>query len=297
MSKLHTALIAALVALALAACSQTPEPLPATPEASETRLEPTATANVRYNGIWVKSSLPTRSIFNWVQADFVAENARLKALGYAMVDLSAFALPDGNVRYNAIWKKGVATDRPWVAGWASAHFWQKYNELNEAGYCLDAFNAFTLPGDFRYNAIWKRCGTKPSFTPSLESQWLADDVANNAAKGRHLKRLSSRVQNGWHYYTVLYTPLSASQPWIAGWEQGHFASEEARLRGQGYQLKELQAAVLPGNQVRYDAVWEKSSVFRPARWGHTQTDFQAAMNALGQQGYVPLTISAFVTAN
>lgn len=294
MPKLRTILLFALFGLVLASCSQAPQPAPAVPEPSETRLEPTAADGVRFNGIWVKSSLPTRSIFNWQQSHFVAENARLKALGYAMVDLSAFALPSGEVRYNAIWKKGVATDRPWVAGWASTHFWQKYNELNEAGYCLDAFNAFTVPGDFLYNAIWQRCGTKPSFTPSLEFQWLAGDVAAHATKGQHLKRLSSRVQNGWHYYTVLYAPLSAYQPWIAGWEQGHLASEEARLRGQGYQLKELQAVVLNGNQVRYDAVWAKSSVFRPARWGHTQADFQAAMNTLGQQGYVPLTISAFV---
>lgn len=299
MRKRYPLLIALLLGALLSACTQTPKPTSRAPgeETPDTVLEPTASTQVRFNGIWVKSNLPTRSIFNWQQAHFVAENTRLKALGYAMVDLSAFAFPDGGVRYNAIWKQGVSTDRPWVAGWASQHFWPKYNELTEAGYCLEVFNAFTVSGDFRYNAIWKRCGAKPSFTPSLEAQWLAEDVASNAAQGRQLKRLSSRVQNGTHYYTVLYTPLSAHQPWIAGWEQSHFASEEARLRAQGYGLKDLQGAVLNGNQVRYDAVWEKSSVFRPARWGHTQADFQAALDTLAQGGYVPLTISAFVTTN
>lgn len=288
-------LFALLLGSLLAACSRTPQPAPpAPPEASSTSLEPTALTGVRFNGVWTKSSLPTRTIIGWEQGHFVAENARLNALGYAIVELNAYALPGGAVRYNAIWKKGVSTDRRWVAGWASEHFWPKYNELTEAGYCLDVFNAFSVPGDFRYNAVWRRCGTKPGFTPSLEAQWLAEDVARNAAQGRHLKHLSSRVQNGFHLYTVLYTPQGDYQPWIAGWEQGHLAAEEARLRAQGYGLKELQATVLGSNQVRYDAVWTKSSAPRPARWGHTQGDFQVALDTLEQQGYVPLTVSAFV---
>lgn len=291
-------LLPCLLGASLAACGQAPGSSGAPSAGAAPALAPTAVAagGIRYNGIFVKSSLPFRSVTGWAPGDLVAENSRLTAQGYAMTDLSAFVLPGDQIRYNAIWKKGPATDRRWVAGWRSTDFWKRYNELNAQGYCLDVLGAFSDSAwnDFWYNAIWTRCGVKPSFTPSLEFQWLAGDVAAMAAQGRHLRHLNSRFQNGRQLYTALYTPQSGPQPWVAGWTQGDLAGEVARLQGQGYALRDLQATVLSGNQVRFDAVWTRSATFRPARWNSTPADFQAETGRLAAQGYVPLTISAFV---
>ncbi|WP_420595614.1 hypothetical protein [Deinococcus sp.] len=282
----------------LIACGQASPP-GSTPDKAPTlkaALTGLSSSGLRYNGVWIKSSTPNRLITGWTQADFVAENARLAAQGYAITNLNAVTLPGDQIRYNAIWQHGPSTDRRWVAGWSSSDFWKKYSDLNAQGYCLKVFNAFTnsAQSDFWYNAIWTRCGVKPSFTPSLEVQFLAGDVAAQAAKGKHLSHLSSRIQSGRQYHTVLYTPQSAARPWIAGWTQSDLVSEVARLGAQGYGLSELNAVSWPGNAVRFDAIWEKSSAARPVRWNYTPADFQAEIDKLSAQGYVPINVSAFV---
>jgi hypothetical protein len=111
---------------------------------------------IRYNLIARKTNAATQFVYGWAKEHFDVVFQQRAAEGFRLLDLNAFVLADGGVRYNAVWVKNSLDERS-VYGWAPEHFDGVHTDNYAQGYRLVKVNAFVLTdGGVRINAIWRR---------------------------------------------------------------------------------------------------------------------------------------------
>ena len=70
-----------------------------------------ADGTVRYNAVWRRGTHAETQVYGWTFADYKAEYDKLRPDGWRIYILNAYVLPGGEVRYDAVWRKGTF-DRP-----------------------------------------------------------------------------------------------------------------------------------------------------------------------------------------
>jgi Bacterial tandem repeat domain 1 len=91
-------------------------------------------------------------------------------------------------------------------------------------------------------------------TPT-ESRWT---------EGWRLYILDSYViSDGTVRYNAVWRPATHAETQIYDWTYSTFRTEYNKLWTEGWRLYILNTYVLPGDVVRYDAVWQEGTVDRP----------------------------------
>jgi hypothetical protein len=201
-------------------------------------------------------------------------------------------------RFNGVWEKTFA-DRPAVWGWGRADFDKRNADLNAQGYRLRDINAFVLPGDQgeRFNAVWDKTTDD---RPAVWGWGRADFDKRNAdlkAQGYRLRVINAFVLPGsqGEHFNAVWDKTTDDRPAVYGWARSDFDKRSKDLKAQGYRLRDINAYVLPGDQgERFNAVWEKTTVDRPAVWGWARADFDRRVDELNAQGYRLRVVNAFV---
>jgi hypothetical protein len=236
-------------------------------------------------------------ISGWRQEGLGYGDAQLQAQGYGMTDLTATVLSGDQVRYNAVWSK-TSQPHTWIGGWTQTDFVNKNDSLHAQGYAPINLSAMVLSGDqVRYNAIWSKTDESHPWIAG----WTQTDFVNKNdslhAQGYAPIDLSAMVLSGGQVrYNAIWSKTDESHPWIAGWTQTDFGNKNDSLHSQGYELINLNAMVLPGYQVRYNAIWAKTDEQHPWIGGWAQQDFTNLNAALISQGFQVKELSTILLA-
>src|SRR5262249_17760437 len=66
---------------------------------------------VRYNAVWRPGNMPEIQVYGWSYDDYRTKYDELWPQGWRLYILDSFVLPGAQVRYNAVWRRGVV-NRP-----------------------------------------------------------------------------------------------------------------------------------------------------------------------------------------
>jgi hypothetical protein len=173
-------------------------------------------------------------------------------------------LPNGDVLYNAVFRPGNLGEQQ-LYGVTYSEFRSTYNTLYPEGWRLYILQSYVLPnGDVLYNAVFR-----PG--DSGETQvygWTLSDFQTEYntlwTEGWRLYILDSYViSDGTVRYNAVWRPAIHGEIQVYDWTLSDFQTEYNTLWTEGWRLYILNAYVLPGDEVRYDAVWQLGTVDRP----------------------------------
>ena len=250
---------------------------------------------IRYHAVFVKASEGRPWVHGWEHEDFAAVSEEMRGQGYQITDLNAFVLPGADgVRYNGVWTKSTA-DRQAVFGWAPEHFDAKDSEMRSQGYNLVVLNAFVIPDGVRYNGIWAKTGGDRTWVHGWAPEHFDAKATELQGQGYDLVDLNAFVLPGNAIrYNGIFAKQNGERPWVHGWLPEHFDAKDAEMRGQGYQLVNLNGFILKGDGIRYNGIWAKTGGDRTWVHGWTRDDFDKKAAELQGQGYSPVTLHGFV---
>jgi hypothetical protein len=116
----------------------------------------TSTGDVLYNTVWRPGDLKEKRQIGVTVTEFETEYSSIYGNDWRLYSLQSYVLADGNLRDDAIWRKGSHGEVQ-VYGWTYADYRAKYDELYPEGWRLYILNAYVLPGgEVRYNAVWRQ---------------------------------------------------------------------------------------------------------------------------------------------
>jgi hypothetical protein len=95
-------------------------------------------------------------------------------------------------------------------------------------------------------------------------------------------------------YSAAWQQSTAGEIQVYGFTYEDYRKKYDELWGQGWRLKALQPFVLPGDQVRYSAVWTQSTAGEIQVYGWTYEDFRKKYDELWGQGWRLKIIQPFV---
>ena len=211
------------------------------------------------------TSLDEIQVYGWTYADYRAEYNTLFPEGWRLYSLQSYVLSDGNVLYNAVWRPTGNTGEEQLYGVTYAQFRSTYNTLFPEGWRLYILQSYVLPyGYVLYNAVFR-----PG--DSGETQvygWTLTDFQTEYNKlwteGWRLYILDSYViSDGTVRYNAVWRPATHGEIQVYDWTFADFQTEYNTLWTEGWRLYILNAYVLPGDEVRYDAVWQQGTIDRP----------------------------------
>ncbi|HEU5486728.1 MAG TPA: hypothetical protein VFU98_17620 [Microlunatus sp.] len=104
-------------------------------------------------------------------------------------------------------------------------------------------------------------------------------------QGWRLKALQPTVVGGKVRYTAVWTPSTAGEIQVYGWTYEDYRKKYDELWNKGWRLKLIQPFVLPGDQVRYTAVWQQSTAGEIQVYGWGYQDYRAKYDELWNQGW------------
>ena len=108
---------------------------------------------VRINAIWNSGNYQQRWIQGWAGEDLDSKATKMHSQGFRLVHLNAWNLPDGQVRYDALWNPGNYAQF-YIRGWAPQDFQKKYGEMWQQNFKLLLLDAHISGGQIRYDAVW-----------------------------------------------------------------------------------------------------------------------------------------------
>jgi hypothetical protein len=109
---------------------------------------------VRVNAIWNPGSGPEFWMQGWAGTDVDAKGPELFAQGLRLKHLNGWNLPNGPIRFDAVWVPGSQTQE-FVHGWAIGDLVKKYDEMWKKGFKLLWLDTSIADGGIRYNAVWE----------------------------------------------------------------------------------------------------------------------------------------------
>jgi hypothetical protein len=108
---------------------------------------------IRVNAIWNPGAQQQTWIQGWAGTDFDAKADELHKKGYRIAHLNAWNLPDGQVRYDAVWNAGTHAQY-YIRNATAAAFQKKYGEMWAQNFKLLLLDAHRAGGEIRYAAVW-----------------------------------------------------------------------------------------------------------------------------------------------
>jgi Bacterial tandem repeat domain 1 len=221
--------------------------------------------NVLYNAVWRPTgNTAEEQLYGVTYADFRSTYNTLYPEGWRLYILQSYVLPNGDVLYNAVFRPGNLGEQQ-LYGVTYTDFRSTYNTLYPEGWRLYILQSYVLPnGDVLYNAVFR-----PG--DSGETQvygWTLSDFQTEYNKlwteGWRLYILDSYIiSDGTVRYNAVWRPATHGEIQVYDWTYSSFRTEYNTLWNEGWRLYILNAYVLPGDEVRYDAVWQQGTVDRP----------------------------------
>jgi len=221
--------------------------------------------NVLYNAVWRPGgNTGEQQLYGVTFADFISTYNTLFPEGWRLYIFQSYVMPNGDVLYNAVFRPGNLGEQQ-LYGVDYTTFRDTYNTLYPEGWRLSILQSYVLPnGDVLYNAVWR-----PG--DSGETQvygWKLSDFQTEYNKlwnqGWRLYILDSYViSDGTVRYNAVWRPATHGETQVYDWTYSSYRTEYNTLWKSGWRLYILNAYVLPGDTVRYDAVWQQGMVDRP----------------------------------
>lgn len=231
---------------------------------------------VLYNAVWRPSGdIGEIQQYGVTFNEYKSEYDKLFPEGWRIYILQTYVLPNGDVLYNAVYRPGNSAETQ-AYGVTYDEFRAEYNKLYpfSGGYWrLYILQSYTAPnGDVLYNAVWRRPdGNVSECACANETQvygWNYTDYRNDYNKlwteGWRLYILDSYVlSDGDVSYNAVWRPATHGEYQVYGYTYTQYRDEYNSLWTQGWRLYSLTTYVLPGNNLRYDAVFRQGTIDRP----------------------------------
>jgi hypothetical protein len=220
---------------------------------------------VLYNAVWrLQPNTSELQYYGVSYSTFKSEYDTLYPQGWRLYILQSYVLPDGTVLYNAVWRPGDMAETQ-MYGVSYSTFQSQYNTLYPEGWRLRILQSYVLPdGTVLYNAVWR-----PGDTGEMQVYgWTYTDYRNQYntiyPEGWRLYILDSYVvSDGTVRYNAVWRPATHGEGQVYDWTYSSFRSEYNTLFPEGSRLYIFNTYVLPGDEVRYDAVWRQGTIDRP----------------------------------
>ena len=211
------------------------------------------------------TSLDEIQVYGWTYANYKAEYDSLWPDGWRLYSLQSYVLSNGNVLYNAVWRPAGSTSEEQLYGVTYAQFRSAYNTLYPEGWRLYILQSYVLPnGDVLYNAVFRPGNLGEHQLYGVTYSKFQTTYNTLYPKGWRLSILQSYVlPNGDVLYNAVFRPGDSGETQVYGWTFSDFQTEYNTLWTEGWRLYILNAYVLPGDEVRYDAVWQQGTIDRP----------------------------------
>lgn len=215
--------------------------------------------------------------------------------GYRLSYVSGYTI-NNDPRYAALWEKKPSAAFVARHGLTSAQYQQAFNTYVSQGYRLVLVNGYNVGGQDQYAAIWDK---------SPSGAWVARHGLTSAdyqsafnsyvSQGYRLRHVSGYSVGNEARYAAIWEKTGDTSEWVArhGLTSSAYQQEFDRLTAQGYRPTKVSGYGV-ANVAYYAAIWEKKGgPAWVARHGLTNAGYQAEVDRLVQQGYIPKIISGY----
>jgi hypothetical protein len=261
---------------------------------SRSRLEASPEFAV-YAAIWDKDqSVAWEARHGLTSDEYQAVVDRLAPQGFRPVEVSGYSV-DGQARYATVWeqRQGPA----WVArhGLTSDEYQQEFDRLTGEGFAPVSISGYTVGGRDLYAAVWEqRQGPAWVARHGLTSDEYQREFDRLLAEGFRLVDVSGYFVGGTDRYAAIWQ-MNDGRAWAArhGLTAEQYQREFNALGEQGMRPT-LVATWTSDRTPRYAAIWEqRNEPAWVARHGMLSDTYQEEFDRLAQEGYRPVSVSAF----
>jgi Bacterial tandem repeat domain 1 len=224
-----------------------------------------STGDVRYNAVWRPGGdTGEQQLYGVTYAEYRSTYDTLYPEGWRVYILQSYVMTNGDVLYNAVFRPGDLSEQQ-LYGVTYAEYRSTYDTLYPEGWRLYILQSYVLSnGDVVYNAVFR-----PGDSGEIQVYgWKYSDYRTKYntlwTEGWRLYILNPYVlSDGTVRYTAVWRPASHGEIQVYDWKYSDYRTEYNTLWTEGWRLYSLTAYVLPGDTVRYDAVWQVGTVDRP----------------------------------
>ena len=220
---------------------------------------------VRYNAVWRPGgNTAEEQLYGVGYTDFRNTYNTLFPEGWRLYILQTYVLANGDVLYNAVFRPGNLAEKQ-LYGTTYADFRSTYNTLYPEGWRLYILQSYVLNnGDVLYNAVFRPGDSGETQVYGYTFSDFQTEYNTLFPEGWRLYILDSYViSDGTVRYNAVWRPATHGEIQVYGYTLSDFQTEYNTLWTEGWRLYILNTYVLPGDEVRYDAVWQQGTVDRP----------------------------------
>jgi hypothetical protein len=240
---------------------------------------------VRWNAVWRPAgNTDEKPLFGATLAQVVSEFNTLYGQGWRPYILQSYVLANGEVLYNAVWRRGdyyigdgtgkvggVIEVQP-AFGVTWSQFVSDFNALyqaasNEKGpgwrlYILQTY--VTASGELLYNAFWRPGDVNEADNQQATYAQFESEYDALYPQGWRLYIFQSYVVPGGQVlHNMVWRPGTHDETAVYGRTYSEYLKKYNELWPNGWRLYVLNTYVLPSGEVRYDAVWRLGTIDRP----------------------------------
>ncbi len=218
---------------------------------------------LRYNAVWRPGNQTEQTLIGVNHDQFVNGYNTLYAQGWRLYTFQSYVLANGTVSYNAVLRAGDVPEQA-ILGKTYSEFLTDYSTLTSQGWRLYILQTYVKAnGELLYNEVWRpgdlsENGSQQATYATIES------VYDTLSQGWRLYILQSYVKAGGEVlYNAVWRPGTHAETAVYGRTYSEFRTKYDDLFPKGWRLYILNTYVLPGGDVRYDAVWREGTIDRP----------------------------------
>jgi hypothetical protein len=242
-------------------------------------------------------------VYGWTYADYRTKYDELWPQGWRLYILQSYAMPNGQVLYDAVWRPGTG-DEIQVYGWSFDDYKKEYDELWPQGWRLYILQSYvTSSCQVLYNAVWRRgnLGEIQNYDSSYGQYRSTYDQL--WPQGWRLQTLQSYVTglplpfggclSQTTSYNAVWRPGDSGELQVYGWTYPDYRTTYDELWPQGWRLYILQSYVM-NDQVLYNAAWRPGNMPEIQVYSYTYADYRKKYDELWSAGWRLYVLDAFV---
>ena len=223
----------------------------------------TSDGKVLYNAVWRQGIYDEEQVYGYSFADYKKEYDKLWPKGWRLYILHSYVMPNNEILYNAVWRKGDLGENQ-IYAFTYKQFQSQYDQFFNEKSRLESLQSYVVNGQVSYNAVW---GTGTS----EEEHLFGKPYANFKKKydklwheGWRLYLLQSYVMPKGHVlYNAVWRPGNMPETQLYGVNFAEYQKEYDKLWSQGWRLYILDTYITEKNEVLYNAIWRLGVCNRP----------------------------------
>lgn len=211
------------------------------------------------------TSIDETQLYGSTYSEFRAKYNTLWSQGWRLYSLQSYVLSMGAVLYNAVWRPGGNTSEIQDYGVSYSRFRSDYDTLYPQGWRIYILQSYVMPnGDVLYNAVFRVGDNSERQVYGYTYSDFLTKYNTLFPEGWRLYILDPYViSDGTVRYNAVWRPGTHAETQVYNWTYTDFRNQYNMLFPEGWRLYILSAYVLPGDNVRYDAVWRLGTIDRP----------------------------------